>query len=223
MAARTCSNGWSTVVAQGVAHVCAPSERVRGGSQAGCLAASLGADVVHVQPAHGLDDLLQCRGGQGAGLGEDQDAVAEGHQGGDRGDPGRGGECLLGLGVDLAEHDVGVRARTPPRRPARTGGTGRTRRPRSRPGRCRRAVMVGSKFCAVRCLGAHWVSPWSAELRLYLPGYAAYDKHGPFPARPGIPRGTSQSPLDLTECPSGVTVLSADTPLGIKSRRKERQ
>jgi hypothetical protein len=39
---------------------------------------------------------------------EDEDAVAEGHQGRDRPDPGSGGQLLLGLGVDLAEDDVGV-------------------------------------------------------------------------------------------------------------------
>src|SRR5699024_4042786 len=36
--------------------------------------------------------------------------VAEGHQGGDRLDPGHRGELLLGLGVYLPERDVGVLA-----------------------------------------------------------------------------------------------------------------
>ena len=46
--------------------------------------------------------------GQGAGLAEDQDPVAERHQRRDRGDLRRGGQRLLGLGVDLAEDHVVV-------------------------------------------------------------------------------------------------------------------
>ncbi len=47
-------------------------------------------------------------GGQRAALAEDQDAVAEAHDRRDRGDLRGTGQRLLGLGVDLAEHDVVV-------------------------------------------------------------------------------------------------------------------
>src|ERR1700755_2131797 len=55
--------------------------------------------------------LMTCsRAGAGRAPGreEDQDAVAEGHQRGDRGDPRRRRQLLLVLGVDLAEAHVGV-------------------------------------------------------------------------------------------------------------------
>src|SRR5580765_1867384 len=72
----------------------------------------LGPDVVHVQPPDRVDDLVQCRRRQSTRLAEDQDAVTERHQRGDRSDVGRSGETLLGLGVDLAEHDVRVGLRS---------------------------------------------------------------------------------------------------------------
>src|SRR6476469_6445315 len=72
------------------------------------LLGDLGADGVHVEPADAVDDLLQRARRQGAGLGEDEYAVAEGHQRGDRGDVGGLRKGLLRLGVDLAEDDVVV-------------------------------------------------------------------------------------------------------------------
>src|SRR5699024_7417483 len=72
------------------------------------LLGDLGTDLVHVQALDAVDELLQRGTGQRAGLVEHQDAVAEGHQRGDRLDPGHRGELLLGLGVHLAERDVGV-------------------------------------------------------------------------------------------------------------------
>ena len=48
--------------------------------------------------------------GQGPGLTEQLDAVAEDHQGGDRLDLEHPGQLLLGLGVDLGEREVGVLA-----------------------------------------------------------------------------------------------------------------
>jgi hypothetical protein len=68
----------------------------------------LAADLCHVQGADRLDDLLERGGRQRTGLGEDQDAVAEGHRGGDRGDLRGGGQLRLIFGVDLAERDVRV-------------------------------------------------------------------------------------------------------------------
>src|SRR5450756_1704014 len=68
----------------------------------------LGADLVHVQVLDRRHDLLERSRGQRAGLGEDEDAVPERHQGRDRGDAHPTGELLLGVGVDLRVHDVGV-------------------------------------------------------------------------------------------------------------------
>ena len=55
-----------------------------------------------------IDDLLELRAVQGAGLREDEDVLPEGHEGGDGTDAEAGGQFLLVLRVDLAEHDVGV-------------------------------------------------------------------------------------------------------------------
>ena len=51
---------------------------------------------------------LRACGGSAPGLVEEEHAVAEEHEGRDRGDRRHLGELLLGLGVDLAEDDVGV-------------------------------------------------------------------------------------------------------------------
>ena len=60
------------------------------------------------RPLTASHHLRERGGGQRAGLVEDQDPVAEGHQRGDREDLQLLGERLLGLGVDLRVHDVGV-------------------------------------------------------------------------------------------------------------------
>jgi GNAT superfamily N-acetyltransferase len=66
----------------------------------------LGMDVVHVEVANGLDDLLKRGSGQRAGLGEHEDAIPERHQRRDRRNLRRAGQPLVGVGVDLAERDV---------------------------------------------------------------------------------------------------------------------
>ena len=104
------------------------------------LSITLGGDApdvsleVRVLPGGGFQVGLQIRAGigggrEGAGLGEHQHLLTEDHQGGDRPDGEGTGQGLLGLGVDLAEHDVGVgdgrlledrgeaAARATPRRP----------------------------------------------------------------------------------------------------------
>src|SRR6476660_8590473 len=63
-------------------------------------------DRGHVEVLDLLDDVLQRGLRQRAGLGEDEHALLEGHQGRDGGDVRRRREGLLGLGVDLAEHDA---------------------------------------------------------------------------------------------------------------------
>src|SRR4051794_14503303 len=85
--------------------------REAGRGPSGLLLLRLGdltAYVVHVEAAHGLDQLCERRRGQRPGLAEDHDPVAERHQRGDRGDLERSGEALLVLGVDAGEGDVGV-------------------------------------------------------------------------------------------------------------------
>src|SRR4051794_5740449 len=62
----------------------------------------------HVEVADRADQLLERGLRKGAGLTEDEDAVAERHQGRDRRDPEGASQTLLGLGVDAAERDVGV-------------------------------------------------------------------------------------------------------------------
>ena len=81
----------------------------------------LGVHLRHVQALDAVDDLLQARRGQRTGLGEDEHALPEGHEGRDRGDAGGTGQSVLGLGVDLREDDVGVLL----------GGCGEDRRERS--------------------------------------------------------------------------------------------
>ena len=54
------------------------------------------------------DQLVERCRRQRAGLGEDQDALAEDHQRGDRGDLRSGGQGVLLLGVDRPEGQVGV-------------------------------------------------------------------------------------------------------------------
>src|SRR5690606_39668137 len=72
------------------------------------LLGDLRADLVHVERLDLADDLLQRLAGERAGLVEQEDAVAERHQRGDRLDAGGRGQLPLVLGVDLAEHDVVV-------------------------------------------------------------------------------------------------------------------
>ena len=74
----------------------------------GLLRSQLAAYVLHVEVAHGLDQLVERRRRQRAGLGEDQDALAEDHQRRDRGDLRSSGQGVLLLGVDRAEGQVGV-------------------------------------------------------------------------------------------------------------------
>jgi hypothetical protein len=95
------------------------------------LGGDLGADIVHVEVPYGLDDLLEAGRGQRPGLGEDQDAVTEGHQRRDRRDARRPGKALVRVGVDLPERDVLMLLA---RRPARMPGTARTKTPTSRRG-----------------------------------------------------------------------------------------
>ena len=64
--------------------------------------------VVHVEVSDRADDLVECRRWQRAGLGVDQDAVAERHQGGDRGHVGGARQAALLLGVDRPEDEIGV-------------------------------------------------------------------------------------------------------------------
>ena len=94
----------------------------------GLRARHVGVDFLHVQGLDGVDDLLELRGVQRAGLGEDQHLLAEGHQRGDGRDAGLRGELLLGFGVHLGEDDVGcfsdtarVRGRELAARPAPFG------------------------------------------------------------------------------------------------------
>ena len=64
--------------------------------------------TVHVHFPRLLDEQLELRRGQRAGLLVDEHAVADHHQGGDGRDAVGGGEVALRLGVDLREGDVGV-------------------------------------------------------------------------------------------------------------------
>jgi hypothetical protein len=89
--------------------------------------------VVHVQAAYGGDEFLQGRGRQRAGLGEDQDPVAELHQGGDGGDPGGCGQVLFGLGVDLGEDTPTSRHEAPPGQVLASSDLAETSSPPCRP------------------------------------------------------------------------------------------
>jgi len=66
------------------------------------------AHLVHVELLDLIDDRLEGLRGQRARLAEQQHAVAEHHDRRDRRDADRLRQILLGLGVDLAEHHVGV-------------------------------------------------------------------------------------------------------------------
>src|SRR3954464_6802152 len=68
--------------------------------------ANLRAHLLHVEPLDRCDQLLERRRRQRAGLAEDQDPLAEGHQGRDRGDLRGLGELALRFGVDAPEDDV---------------------------------------------------------------------------------------------------------------------
>ena len=84
----------------------------RSRARAGSLRRAMcGADLVHVEFARLADQLLQRRLGQRAGLGVQDDAVADHHQRRDRRDSERAREFRLGFGVDLGEHRVRVLAR----------------------------------------------------------------------------------------------------------------
>ena len=72
-----------------------------------CLS-NLLADVVHVEVFDRVDDLVERWAGQSAGLREDENAVAEGHQGGNGADVGRSSQVALHLSIYLSEGDVGV-------------------------------------------------------------------------------------------------------------------
>ena len=69
---------------------------------------NLFANIVHVEVFHRVDHLIEGRAGQSSRLGEDEDAVAESHQGGDGANVCRTGEVALGFSVDLPERNVGV-------------------------------------------------------------------------------------------------------------------
>ena len=83
------------------------------------------------------DQVLERRRWQRPGLVEHQLALLERHQRRDGADVGGGGELLLGLGVDLGVHDVGMLLRRTRRTSGRTPYTGRTTTPRSPPARSR--------------------------------------------------------------------------------------
>ena len=102
-----------------------------------CCAATAACTSAMSRPRTAPISSSSACGGQRAGLGVDQHALAEGHQRRDRGDVRGAGRALLGLGVDLGEHDVVVRLGRLLEGRARTGGRVRTTRPRSRRGRCR--------------------------------------------------------------------------------------
>ena len=82
--------------------------RDRAGCSGGLGLGDLASDVVHVEVVHGLDQLIEGRRRQRARLIEDEDPVAEGHEGRDRHDAEAAGERLLGLGVHLGEGHLGV-------------------------------------------------------------------------------------------------------------------
>src|SRR6478672_5483688 len=75
---------------------CAPRSAARL-RRPGALGLDVGLHGLHVQALHLADDVLEHRRGEGPGLGEDEDAVAEGHEHRDRGDVGSGSQGLLGL------------------------------------------------------------------------------------------------------------------------------
>ena len=100
--------------------------------QENALGRDLGVDVGHVQAFDGVDDLFESGGGEGAGLGEDEHPLTEGHQRGDRRHLGGAGQRLFCFGVDLREDDVGVLFGGCGEDGCELAATVRTRRPRSR-------------------------------------------------------------------------------------------
>ena len=72
------------------------------------LVVHLGANFRHVECPDFVDELLQRVPRQSTGLFEDENSVAERHQGWDGLDAEGPGKVRLVLGVDFAEHDVGV-------------------------------------------------------------------------------------------------------------------
>jgi protein-S-isoprenylcysteine O-methyltransferase Ste14 len=72
-----------------------------------CLSDLL-ANVVHVEVFDRVDDLVKRRTGQCAGLGENKNAVAESHQGGDGADVGCSSKVSFHFGIHLPEGDVRV-------------------------------------------------------------------------------------------------------------------
>jgi hypothetical protein len=102
-ACRTCRSGCCAPRGRDIARRLKPSVACRPAA-----AADAAPHVVHVQGPDLADQVLEGGGRQGAGLGVEDDTVAHGHHGGDRGDAERLSDLDLGLGVDLAEGDVAV-------------------------------------------------------------------------------------------------------------------
>ena len=68
----------------------------------------LGVNLFHVQGFCLRDQVLKSSGRKSAGVTEDQDTFAEDHQSRDRCDLQCCRDVLVGIGIDLAENDVGV-------------------------------------------------------------------------------------------------------------------
>jgi protein-S-isoprenylcysteine O-methyltransferase Ste14 len=64
--------------------------------------------VVHVEVFDRIDDLIEGWAGKGAGLGEDENAVAESHQRGDGSNVCGSGQVSLSFSVHLPEGNLGV-------------------------------------------------------------------------------------------------------------------
>ena len=88
--------------------VTAPNELEMGEQGVAALFFDLPAHVGHVQVAGLFDQLLERGLGQGSGLAEDNDLIAEDHQGGDGADLKVSRDFLLLLGIDLGKHDLRV-------------------------------------------------------------------------------------------------------------------
>ena len=104
---------------------------------AGPLGGDRGVHLVHVEALDGPDQLVERCGGSAPGWEKTSTPSRNAISVGIEVMFAARGQRLLGLGVDLGEHDVRVAPRTPSRRWARTGGTGRTTPPRSPRARCR--------------------------------------------------------------------------------------
>src|SRR6185437_9301944 len=63
----------------------------------------LGVDLFHIETLHSLQHLLQGLSGKGTGLIEDQDTLAEGHQGRNALDAQLAGQLVVGVGIQLGE------------------------------------------------------------------------------------------------------------------------